>query len=136
MQKLSVCNQKLCCGILQHIHQTILRIRRIERLICGSCFNHAHRCNRHILTTRNQNGHDIFRANSVGDNVFSEPVTDLIQFLISVLLILKYHSRMIRYGLYHFSKPVRNCFRSVIFAGRIIEFCNFLNRILRENGNL
>ena len=68
--------------------------------------------------------------------MLSKAVTDLIQFLVGVFLILKHNRRMIRYGLYHFRKPVGNRFRPVIFTGGIIEFCNFLNRILRENGNL
>ena len=130
MQKLSVCDQQFGCRILQHIHQSVLRIRRIERLIGCTGFDNAHRRNGHILTAGNQNRHDIFCSNSKRSNIFSKPVTDLIQFLISELLVLKYNSRMIRYSLYHFRKSVGNSFRPVIFTGSIIKFCNLFNCIL------
>ena len=157
MQKLSVCDQQFGCRILQHIHQSVLRIRWIERLIGCTGFDNAHRRNGHILTAGNQNRHDIFCTNScdghvfaagdqngnyilladsLGCNIFSKPVTDLIQFFISELLVLKYNSRMFRYSLYHFRKSVGNSFRPIIFTGSIIEFCNLFNCILWDNGNL
>ena len=134
-KKLSVSNEKLCRGILHHVHQAVSGIGWIQRLVSCTCLYHAHRCDRHIFTAGDQNGNNIFTANSLGCDIFSKSVADLIQFSVSIFFILKYHSRMVRNGLYQLLKHISDGLTSVIFAGSIIKFRNFVRSISGKNRN-
>ena len=134
-QKLSVCDQKPGSRILQHVHQTVFRICRIKRLVCCTGFDHTHWRDCHVFAAWDQDGNNIFPADSLGCNVFSKSVADLVQLFISVFSVFIYNSSMVRNGLHQFIKHIRNCFVSVVFTFCMVEFCNLIHSTLGNHGD-
>ena len=132
-QKLSVCDQKLCSRILQHVHQAVFRVSRIKRLVCCTGFDHAHWCNGHVFAAWDQNGNYILPADSLGCNIFSKPVAELVQFFVGIFPVFKYHCCVVRNGLCQFSEHVGNGFASVKFVFCMIEFCDLVYPTLRDH---
>ncbi|POW26181.1 hypothetical protein PB72LOC_03350 [Pectobacterium atrosepticum] len=83
-------------GILQHVSQTIDRVRGIQRDIGGTGFEDAEQTNNHLQTTLDANRDPIVRLHAEREQMMGEAVGTAIELIVTESVLTEYNRNGIR----------------------------------------